>query len=143
MSTHEICSVPADGLCILKAFKECIDSVSGKLISMDNLKHRLRTEMSLCLCVRDEVDQFLENPLECYSRDICDMFLAALDNTFKESIKVFQSGCHNCWIFNLSDKQKRYNTTLYFTLYDASQVAFTCSKLTIETIEQGVKYAQS
>ena len=64
---------------------------------MEDLKHRLRTEMSLSLyqtlypdiCVRDEVDQFLKNPLECYRRDICDMFLAVLDNTFKESIKVF------------------------------------------------------
>ena len=97
MPTHEICSVSADGLCILKALKECIESVSGKLISMEDLKHRLRTEMSLSLyqtlypdiCVRDEVDQFLKNPLECYRRDICDMFLAVLDNTFKESIKVF------------------------------------------------------
>ena len=115
MLTHEICRVPADGLCILKAFKECIELVSSKLIPMEDLKHRLRTEMSLILyqtlcpdiCVRDEVDQFFKNPLECYSSDICDMFLAALDNTFKGSIKVFQSGCHNCWISDLSDKQKR------------------------------------
>ena len=45
--THEICSVPSDGLCILRAFKECNESVSGELIAMEDLKDRLRTEMSL------------------------------------------------------------------------------------------------
>ena len=122
MPSHEICSVHGDGLCILRAFKECIQSVSGELITMEDLKDRLRTEMSLSLyqtlypdiCVRDEVNRFLKNPLECYSSDVCDMFLASLGNTFKVNIKVFQSDCHKCWITDLSDKQKRYNTTLYF-----------------------------
>ena len=112
MPTHEICSVPGDELCILRAFKECIESVSGELIAMDDLKDRLRTEMSLSLyqtlypdiCVRDEVNRFLKNPLECYNSDVCDMFLAALGNTFKVNIKVFQSDCRKCWITNLSDK---------------------------------------
>ena len=71
MPTHEIYSVPGDGLCILRAFKECIESISGELIVMEDLKHRLKTEMSLSLyqtlypdiCVRYEVDQFLKNPL--------------------------------------------------------------------------------
>ena len=30
-----------------------------------------------------------------------------------------------------------------FQKCDASQLAFTCSKLTIETLEQGLKYIQS
>ena len=47
MPTHEICSVPGNGLCILGAFKECIELVSGELIAMEDLKHCLRTEMSL------------------------------------------------------------------------------------------------
>ena len=105
MPTHEMCSVPVDGLCILRAFKECIESVSGELIAMEDLKDRLRTEMSLGLyqtlypdiCVRDEVNQFLKNPLECYNSDVCDMFLAALGITFKVNIKVYQSDCHDCW----------------------------------------------
>ena len=95
--THEICSVPSDGLCILRAFKECIKSVSGELIAMEDLKDRFRREMSLSLyqtlypdiCVRDEVHRFLNNPLEGYNSDVCDMFLAALGNTFKVNIKVF------------------------------------------------------
>ena len=49
MPTHEICSVPGDGLCILRAFKECIESVSGELIAMEDLKDHLRIEMSLSL----------------------------------------------------------------------------------------------
>ena len=120
--THEICSVPSDGLCILRAFKECNESVSGELIAMEDLKDRLRTEMSLSvnqtlypdICVSDEINQFLKNPLACYNSDVCDMFLAALGNTFKVNIKVFQSDCQKCCITDLSDKQKRYNTTLYF-----------------------------
>ena len=72
---------------------------------MEDLKDRLRTEMSLGLyqtlypdiCVRDEVNQFLKNPLECYNSDVCDMFLAALGITFKVNIKVYQSDCHDCW----------------------------------------------
>ena len=42
MPTHEICSVPGDGLRILRAFKQCIESVSGELIEMEDLKDRLR-----------------------------------------------------------------------------------------------------
>ena len=42
------------------------------------------------------------------------MFLVALGNMFKVNIKVFQSDCHKSWITDLSDKQKSYNTTLYF-----------------------------
>ena len=34
-------------------------------------------------------------------------------------------------------------TWIYFCKIDTSQPAFTCSKLTIETLEQGVKYVQS
>ena len=71
MPTHEICSFHGDGLCILRAFKECIESVSGELIAVGGLKHHLRTEMSYSLyqtlypdiCVRDEVNQFLKNLL--------------------------------------------------------------------------------
>ena len=76
--TDEICSVPGDGLCILRAFKEGIESVSGELIKMEDLKDRLRTEMGLNLyqtlypgiSVPDEVNQFLKNPLECYNSDV-------------------------------------------------------------------------
>ena len=54
--------------------------------------------------------------------------------------------------YNFSD-QKKFSTwrKLWLILAKAEQVflaaatqlAFTCSKLTIETVEQGVKYAQS
>ena len=39
-------------------------------------------------------------------------------------------------------KQISYKKKLSTNVYH-SQLAFTCSKLTIETIEQGVKYVQS
>ena len=90
---------------------------------MEDLKDRLRTEMSLNLyqtlypdiSVPDEVNQFSIKSVGLLQQwRVCDMFLAALGNTFKMNIKVFQSDCHKCWITDLSDKQKRYNTTLYF-----------------------------
>ena len=56
----------------------------------------------------------LKSPLECYNSNISDMLLAAFGDTFKVNIKVFQSDCHKCYIIDLSDKQKRYNTTLYY-----------------------------
>ena len=33
--------------------------------------------------------------------------------------------------------------SLFFMIHGHTQPAFTCSKLTIETLEQGVKYVQS
>ena len=42
------------------------------------------------------------------------------------------------WIHIFSGKN-----LVYFSLIITSQPAFTCSKLTIETLEQGAKYVQS
>ena len=42
---------------------------------------------------------------------------------------------------NISSSRKNFK--LKFSQYFLSQPAFTCSKSTIETLEQGVKYVQS
>ena len=51
--------------------------------------------------------------------------------------RTLESSCIYCKIFRvLSDHLGRYTLK-------GSQPKFTCSKLTIETLEQGVKYVQS
>ena len=47
---------------------------------------------------------------------------------------------------NFTNQEIRYNLRIHFLFYKQTfltQPAFTCSKLTIETLEQGVKYVQS
>ena len=41
------------------------------------------------------------------------------------------------------NRQQKITTAVYVRSISITQPAFTCSKLTIETLEQGVKYVQS
>ena len=47
------------------------------------------------------------------------------------------------YIIFLVTKKLAFESSLYLYFYVLTQPAFTCSKLTIETLEQGVKYVQS
>ena len=125
MPDYEIIRVAGDGLCILRAFKECMEVATGKEIVMDDIKENLRKEMSgnfyqtlfsknTKICVRDEVERFLINPLGSCDSEICDMFLAALGNAYKVNIKICQSNLKKCWITDLSNEKKGFARTLYF-----------------------------
>ena len=124
MPAYEIIRVAGDGLCILWAFKEYIEVATGKEVAMDDIKEKLRKEMSdtfyqtfplsAKLCVQDEVERFLTHPLGSYDRETCDMFLAALGNVYKVNIKIYQSNLKKCWVTHLSDERKGYERTLYF-----------------------------
>ena len=107
MPDYKIIRVAGDGLCILRAFKECMEVATGKEIVIEYIKEKLRKEMSdtfyqtlfplnAKLCVRDEVEGFLIHPLDSYDSEICDMFLAALGNAYKVSIKIYQSNLKKC-----------------------------------------------
>ena len=102
MPDYEIIRVAGDGLCVLWAFKECMEVATGKEVAMDDIKEKLRKEMSdtfyqtlfplnAKLCVRDEAERFLIHPLGSYAYDseICDMFLAALGNAYNVNIKIY------------------------------------------------------
>ena len=124
MPAYEIIRVAGDGLCILWAFKEYIEVATGKEVAMDDIKEKLRKEMSdtfyqtfplsAKLCAQDEVERFLTHPLGSYDRETCDMFLAALGNVYKVNIKIYQSNLKKCWVTDLSDERKGYERTLYF-----------------------------
>ena len=45
--------------------------------------------------------------------------------------------------YNVLFKIRKYYIRIIFVLLAISQPAFTCSKLTIETLEKGVKYVQN
>ena len=124
MSDYEIIRVAGDGLCILWAFKECMEVATGKEVAMDDIKEKLRKEMSdtfyqtlfplnAKLCVRDEVQRFLIHPLGSYGSEICDMFLAALSNAYKVNIKIYQSNLKKCWVTDFSDETKGYEITYF------------------------------
>ena len=125
MPAYEIIRVAGDGLCILWAFKEYTEVATGKEVAMDDIKEKLRKEMSdtfyqtlfplnAKLCVRDEAERFLIHPLGSYDSEICDMFLAALGNAYNVNIKIYQSNLKKCWVTDLSDERKGYERTLYF-----------------------------
>ena len=58
-------------------------------------------------------------------------------NRFVKWVKILLKNQESCLI-------NGGNTTKYFKFEkDTTQPAFTCSKLTMETLEQGVKYVQS
>ena len=42
------------------------------------------------------------------------MFLAALGNAYKVNIKIYQSKLRECWVTDLSNVQKGFDTTLQF-----------------------------
>ena len=72
-------------------FKECIVKARGDKISFSDIKQKLKREMSDAfyqtyfpeISVKEQVKQFLLNPLASYNNDVCDMFLAALGNAYK------------------------------------------------------------
>ena len=124
MPDYEIIRVTGHGLCILRAFKECMEVATGKEIAMDDIKkinerneryvYQTLFPLNAKLCVRDEVQRFLIHPLGSYGSEICDMFLAALSNAYKVNIKIYQSNLKKCWVTDLSDERKGYERTLYF-----------------------------
>ena len=123
MPAYEIIRVAGDGLCILWAFKEYTEVATGKEVAMDDIKEKLRKEMSdtfyqtfplsAKLCVQDEVERFLTHPLGSYDRETCDMFLAALGNVYKVNIKIYQSNLKKCWVTDFSDETKGYEITYF------------------------------
>ena len=124
MPDYEIIRVADDGLCVLWAFKECMEVATGKEVAMDDIKEKLRKEMSdtfyqtlfplnAKLCVGDEVERFLTHPLGSYDSGICDMFLAAPGNAYKVNIKIYQSNLKKCWVTDLSDETKGYEITCF------------------------------
>ena len=64
--------------------------------------------------VKEQVEQFLLNPLASYNNNVCDMFLAALGNAYKVNIKIYQSDLGERWVTDLSNVQKGFDTTLHF-----------------------------
>ena len=66
------------------------------------------------------------------------MVRTKLRNTFLKDRSVWKirkaTTCNEIIVFHFCEKARDIATT---------QPAFTCSKLTIETLEQGVKYVQS
>ena len=74
MPDYEIIRVASDSLCILWAFKEYMEVATGKEVAKDDIKEKLRKEMSdtfyqilfhlnAKLCVRDEVERFSDTSI--------------------------------------------------------------------------------
>ena len=144
MPAYEIIRVAGDGLCILWAFKEYTEVATGKEVAMDDIKEKLRKEMSdtfyqtfplsAKLCVQDEVERFLTHPLGSYDRETCDMFLAALGNVYKVNIKIYQSNLKKCWVTHLSDEQtKEKDMKEHYILQDV------CLLMLIPSYQKGLQ----
>ena len=81
LPNHEIIRVAGDGFCILHAFKGSIVKARGDEISLFDIKQELKREMSDAfyqtlfpeIWVKEQVEQYLLNPLTSYNNDACDM----------------------------------------------------------------------
>ena len=65
---------------------------------------------------------------------------------YRRYLKNFASNLANDLVGRLTVAAKKFGINSVEhnnNIFDSSQPAFTCSKLTIETLEQGVKYVQS
>ena len=147
MPDYEIIRVAGDGLCILWTFKEYMEVAKGKEVAMDDIKEKLRKEMSdtfyqilfplnAKLCVQDEVERFLTHPLGPYDSEICDMFLAALGNDYKANIKIYQLNLKKCWVTDLPDKTKGYEITYFVRCLSAHVGAIVPKSCTTNTPEK-------
>lgn len=114
LPNHEIIPVAGDGLCILQAYKECVKA-RGDEINLSDIKLNLKAEMSDAFYetlltkvkVKEQTEQFLWNPLTSFNNDVSNMFLAL-------KIKIYQFNLRECWVTDLSNVQKGFDTMLYF-----------------------------
>ena len=124
MPNYDVLPVPGDGMCILHSFKEAMEKTKGIVIPMKCLFESLRGELLSNLefyksfidngdKLLQELENFLENPLQFYNSDTGDIFLMALGNAYNVNVVILQSNETKCWTTNLGDRTD-YDCNIYF-----------------------------
>lgn len=144
LQNHAIIQVPKDGLCLLHAFKECLNSLD-RVQTLEELKVSLKTEMSkdvykqysVTLDLEAEVEQYIKDPLKYYGRDTTDLFLDALGMIYQVNIIVFQSDSEKCEIINQINPTNKFEDTIYFvrTLSEHLDAVVPVESIVIQTID--------
>ena len=114
--------VPADGHCIIHAFRENLLSIGCK-VTFDDLTTCLQNELQSKkyqifktddINIVNELEQYLEHPLSQHGKAITDLFLDALGVAFKVNINILQSDCSKCYFFDQLNTSNLFGDTLYF-----------------------------
>ena len=125
MPGYYIKTVPGDGLCIIYAFVECLQSI-GFGHSFNDVVVSLREELQKDIYnavynpslngvdLVQELDGYLENPLAKYDSQVSDIYLEALGMAYKVNIVIFQSNCEKCRILENINAANSFDHTIYF-----------------------------
>ena len=119
---YEIRRVSGDGLCVLRSFKVCTEAATGQSIPLEDIKQKLKGEMSLNyyrtflpnVDINNEVEKLLLDPLRCYHSKICDVFLLVLGYTYRVNVRICQPNVKECWVTDLSNPSNYFQLSLYF-----------------------------
>jgi len=159
LPNFEIQPVVGDGLCMLSSFTKALSSIHNETFTMSTVIDALRKEINSNnefynsflesdMIIEEEIERYLESPLDFYDTNSSDLIITALRNAFKVNAIVFQSNYKRCWIIDLSDSNKRFQKTVFFGRSESKhldpilpkiQSQSDDSDLEITTIVEGLK----
>ena len=120
----EIKPVAGDGVCILHSFVEGLQRIGNK-VTLSEAKSSLRDELTSNhayykdlspddICLSDELQLFLDLPMEYYNINTVDLFLYTLSNVFQVDVLVIKSNTEDCWFEDLTGNSTENRKKLYF-----------------------------
>ena len=97
----------------------------GNKVTLSEAKSSLRGELTSNhaydkdfspddICLLDELQLFLDSPMEYYNINTVDLFLYALSNVFQVDVLVIKSNTENCWFEDLTGNNTENRKKLYF-----------------------------
>ena len=66
------------------------------------------------ICLLDELQLFLDSPMEYYDINTVDLFLYVLFNVFQIDVLVIKSKTEDCWFEDLTSNNAESRKKLYF-----------------------------
>ena len=106
LPAYEIKPVAGDGMCILHSFVEGFQRIGNK-VTLSEAESSLRGELTSIhayykefipddICLLDELQLFLDSPMEYCNINTVDLFLYALSNAFQVDALVIKSNFEDC-----------------------------------------------
>ena len=120
---YEIKPVAGDGMCIFHSFAEGLRRIGNK-VTLSEAKSSLKGELASNhayykdfspddICLLDELQLFLDSPMEYYNINTVDLFLCGLSNVFQVDVLVIKSNTEDCWFEDLTGNNNENRKKLY------------------------------
>ena len=111
-------------MCILHLFVEGLQRIGNKF-TLSEAKSSLRGELTSNhayykdfspdkICLLDELQLFLDSPMEYYNINTVDLFLYALSDVFQVDALIIKSNTEGCWFEDLTGNNNENQKKLYF-----------------------------